>query len=209
MAGWALGLSLVPTLITMVLAVVFASVVLRQARDGRDHGKGMAIAVLCIVPVWIAVGVAVVAISVFVAPPEDGAADDGTERSAVDTPSAKSNLVRWTELEPRDCFKEPRADETIYFLKKVPCGREAPQVFAVYQLDGPDKFPGNAATERRTENGCLRHYERYLERKPKEPQRPYAYFHPVEEAWKYGERTAICYLIRSGTDAPPTEQQPA
>lgn len=211
LAGWALGLSLVPGLITMILAVVFAFMVLGRSKDGRDHGKGMAVAALCIVPVWIAVLVAVIAISVVVAPADnDAAAGEDRDQWAADTPQADGDMVRWAELKPGDCFKEPRVGETFYFLTKLPCRRNSPQVYAVYELDGPETHPGNSAMERRTDSGCLRRYERYLERRPKARQHPYAYFYPVADAWnRVGERTAICYVVRSGGEGPPTDQQPA
>lgn len=41
-------LSLVPLLVTNLIAVVLAVVVLRRRRDGRDHGKGLAVAALVI-----------------------------------------------------------------------------------------------------------------------------------------------------------------
>lgn len=212
MAGWALGMSLVPTLITMVLAVVFACVVLRQARDGREHGKGMAIAALCIVPAWIAVGVVAVVISLAVAPASDDrdlAADN--DSSSFDSPSPRSKMVRWAELEPGDCFREPRMGKTFYFLEKRPCSnRKASEVYAVFQQTGGDEYPGDAAVGKRADAGCLRRYKRHLERTPDAPQYAYGYFHPVKDAWEdYGDRTTICYFIRTGTQGPPADQETA
>ena len=57
MAGWALGLALFGcTVVSLVLAVVFAAQVLVESRrEQRDHGRSLAIATLAVAGVWVVI----------------------------------------------------------------------------------------------------------------------------------------------------------
>jgi hypothetical protein len=153
-----------------------------------------------------------IVISLAIAPASDTgdlAADNNS--SPVDSPSSGSNMVPWADLEPGDCFREPRAGKTFYFLEKRPCSnRNSSEVYAVFQQTGRDEYPGDAAVGKRADAGCLRRYKGHLERKPDVPQYPYGYFRPVKDAWEdFGDRTTICYFIRTGAQEPPADQETA
>ena len=53
MARWALGLAIVPIILTWLVSAVLAGIVLARSSDGRDHGQGLAKAALAIVGIWV------------------------------------------------------------------------------------------------------------------------------------------------------------
>lgn len=140
MAGWALGLAFLPCLISMITSVVFAIIVLNRGKDGREHGKGMAIAALCLVGLWVVVGIGAVAISLAsdAERGSDGAIEEAGEITAF-------------ELEVGDCFDLPTEDlskETrVFTVDALPCDEQhQAEVYAKFELaDGDAKRKGNAA----------------------------------------------------------------
>ena len=111
-AGWALGLAIIPSVITWIVSVVFACSVISRSRDGRDHGKGMAVAALVIVGVWVAIAITVIAVLVATKAERD-------ERGRV-TDGGRSTIVG---LHVGDCLPSPEAnDEEQLAVQIVPCG---------------------------------------------------------------------------------------
>lgn len=127
MAGWALALSLLPcfTPVGQLVALGLAIAVLVKSRDGRDHGRGMAVAGLVISILVLVAIVAYVVITV-VSYWKDGW--DETERDA-DGRVTEAGLVSIDRLrvarlrEPTRA--ETRAEEGLSGLRCAPVAEPA------------------------------------------------------------------------------------
>jgi hypothetical protein len=125
-AGWALGLALVPSVISWVVALGLAISVLSDARDGRDHGQRMAKAALAIVAAWVVLAVVIVAVVVSTGAKRDkgGRVTDGGHASVLD-------------LRVGDCLATPLDRAKHVSVPLVPCTEpHRVEVYAVFELDG-------------------------------------------------------------------------
>lgn len=157
-AGWALGLSIFPGVITILIGVGLAiSVLVDTARDRRDHGKRMAIAALCVAGAWV---VAFAAFGIYVA-------TAGVDRST-DGEVLEAGRVGARDLTVGDCLPHPPRDGEQFFVEVVPCGDpHRGEVFAVFDLRSYTK-PGEQSAE--VDNGCLEGYNGYFgETAPTDP----------------------------------------
>jgi hypothetical protein len=158
MAGWALGLAIVPCFgIGPFVAIGLAIAVLVQSRDGRDHGKGLAIAALAIAPLWI-IGFVVAAVV--------GAVGDLTTDADRDSQGQVVGRDEMSTLKIRagDCFDYPELleEQASGTVTAVPC--VAPHQFEAYfEFFLPDgDYPGDDRVSLISARRCLREFHAFV-----------------------------------------------
>ena len=150
MAGWSLGLAIIPTCLTWILAIVFACMVISRSKDGRDHGKKMSIAALVIVGAWVVIAIAVVAL----------VAATGAERdeSGRVTDGGRSSVL---DLRVGDCIAEDLAKGEIFTVDLIECSQpHRTEVYAVFDLDG--EFTTRDDVKLTADAGCYDRFKDYI-----------------------------------------------
>jgi hypothetical protein len=195
MAGWSLALSLAICIpFACLVAIGLAVAVLVKSRDGRDHGRGMAIAALVISGVIVLANVVYVVVVLFIGV-------DGTDRDD-EGRVTEAGLVTLDRLRPGDCFSddvlaEADVDEEVEastHVRVVPC-EETHQFEVFHVLELPDgDYPGPQGVEARLV-GCLDAYTDYVGRR----WRPrsgldVSYYYPTKTSWRFGDRRVVCSL---------------
>lgn len=189
MAGWALGLSFFPCLITTVIAAVFAIIVLARGKDGRNHGKGMAIAALCMVGVWIVATIGLVAVAVTTDADRDssGAIEEEGRLSA-------------DAIRVGDCFNLPDSEE-VFSVKGIPCSdSHQAEVYAVIKLaDG--EFPGNKRVTDLANQGCAKRFQAFVGKRYGDSELEIFLLTPTKRSWDLDDRAINCAVTLPGDKA--------
>lgn len=191
-AGWALGLSFgffAP--IAPVVSIFLAVGVLRDGRDGRDHGQGMAIAALVIAPLSFIVAVALVVLGVAF-DDEESTTRDGREEVATG-----ENLPR-TRLQVGTCFNaqlEGGDQFETELVDAVSCSSPHQlEVFHDFQVDG-DEYPGQRALDRAA-TGCVPAFETYVGLAYTKSRLELSYYAPTAQSWDVsGDRSITCVVF--------------
>lgn len=193
MAGWALGLALLPCCgLNWLVAVGLAIAVLVRSRDGRDHGKGLAIAALIIAPLWVVVSIVAGLVSGYLD------ARDDTERDAAGHVVARDDLST-LRLRAGDCFDNPAFfggdDEESVTVTGVPCAE--PHQFEVYLAvpltDGD--YPGEDAVIEVAERQCDAEFRGFVGVPRARSQLQVAYYYPTATSWRlFDDRSIVCFL---------------
>jgi hypothetical protein len=190
MAGWSLGLAIFPSIITWVIAVVFACLVLSRAKDGRNHGQRMSVAALVIVGLWIATAVVVVVALVATGAHRD---EDGRVTD--------SGRVTVSGLQVGDCVPSVHETNEQYMVDVVPCAEpHTAEVFATFDLDG--KWTSREDVEELGQYGCYDRFRDYVGVAPRRSTLSVLYFAPFEETQYAHDPEVICLLV---TKEPGTE----
>ena len=185
LAGWALGLAIVPSVITWIIAVVFAISTLRDtARTGADHGKRLAIAALVIVGAWLALAAVVIAVLLATGAERD---DDGQV-----TDSGLSLIV---SLRTGDCLPAPStSDDEQLTVRLSRCDQpHDAEVYATWQLSGD--WTGRSAVDRTSEAGCAERFEGYVGVPLRRSALSVLYYVPLDEASFREDPTVVCVAI--------------
>lgn len=149
-AGWALGLAILPSLLSWFISVALAVSVLSDARDGRDHGQRMAKAALVIVACWVVLAIVVVVLVVSTSAERD---DNGKV-----TEGGRSRVL---SLRLGDCLPDVQTGELTRTVDLVPC--EEPhkaQVIALFDLKGT--FTTRDDISQQAEEGCVERFSSYV-----------------------------------------------
>ena len=184
MAGWSLGLAIFPSIITWIISVVFACIVLSRSKDGRAHGKGMAIAALVIVGAWVAVLIAVIAWAL--------ATDADRDTSGRVTDGGSATIV---DLRVGDCLPAPdESDQEQLTVEVVPCGNpHDAEVYANFDLDG--EWTNTDEVDRISGAGCFDRFSDYVGVPPRKSSLDVLYFRPITESSFNEDSAVICILI--------------
>lgn len=184
MAGWALGLAVVPSVITWVLAVVFACLVISRSKDGRDHGKGMAVAALVVVGVWIAIAIAVVAVALATNAERD-------ERGRV----TDGGRVAIVGLRVGDCLPAPQANgEEQLTVEIVSCAEpHDAEVYANFDLDG--KWTTLDEVDQISGAGCIERFSDYVGIPARKSSLEVLYFSPINAVSFNEDSGVVCILV--------------
>ena len=169
MAGWSLGLAIFPSCLTWVIAVVFACIVLSRSKDGRDHGKGMSIAALIIVGVWVVIAIAVVAILAATGAQRDdsGRVTDGGRASVLD-------------LRVGDCLPSPGEEGEKQTIDLVACEKpHRAEVFALFDLEGD--YTTNKEIIHLAQAGCYDRFQAYVGISPRRSALQIYYVYPINQ----------------------------
>lgn len=202
MAGWALGLAILPCfgvglLVSIGLAV---TVLVRTAKQGRDHGKGLAIAALVIAACWLVFLVVSVVLGLV-----DGLTSD-PERDADGQVTGRGDQST-LKIRVGDCFDSPELagvgaeeDAETGLVEAVPCGE--PHQFEAYHafdLPGSD-YPGTTQVQSAAEEGCFGEFKGFVGVGYGRSSLEVYYLYPQSVSWRMlDDRTVTCILGRPGT----------
>lgn len=204
MAGWALGLAIIPCLfpIPTLVAVGLAIAVLVRSRDGRRHGKGMAIAALIIAALWMAGFVVLILSGALGTLQPDADRDDSGQ---VTGESQVSSL----KIREGDCVNDPTMagfdadsedEEVSMTVTVLPC--EEPHDFETYLVyDLPDgDYPGEDEVGDAAATRCLREFKGFVGiAYSKSELEPYVLY-PTSRTWRFlDDRSVTCLVGRPGT----------
>lgn len=196
MAGWSLGLALALCFapLTSLVSIGLAIAVLVRGRDGRDHGKGLAIGALVIDGIVIvgfvgAVGVGVV--NDLTADAERDAEGRITERQQVSS----------MKLRRGDCVNDPQLlaakDETVdaTSIEAVPCGEAHDlEAYRVFDLTMED-YPGEERTLELAARGCLKAFQPFVGRSYRSSELDFWVYYPQRRSWGLlHDRAVVCAI---------------
>ena len=162
MGGWALGLAIafcVPLATLVSIGLAIATLV--QSRDGRDRGRGLAVAAL-VIDGLVLLGIVALVVIVLLAPTEPQRDTQGrvTERHEISA----------FDIREGDCLDDPAlmaagSDEIeVKQAEAVPCGQAHDvEAYLVFDLEGDD-YPGRRQVVRRAAVGCLQGFEGFVGR---------------------------------------------
>ena len=199
MAGWALGLAIVPCCggITTLVGLGLGITVLVKSRDGRDHGRGLAIAAIVIAALWIVVGIVAAVAGVFTGLTAD-AERDGSGR-VTSREEISINKVR-----AGDCLDYPElanGDEDIEAttVTAVPC-KQPHQYEAYHEVRLEDGgYPGEEEVGRRAEVACLEAFRDFVGTSYRRSRLETSYLYPTASSWRLlDDRTIVCLLGKPG-----------
>ena len=193
MAGWALGLALaffVPlaTLVSIGLAIA----VLVRSRDGRDHGRGMAIAALVIDVLLIAVLVGLIVLGVLV-----GSGDPDRDTTGRVTSSQQASVF---SVQPGDCVNDGNlftSDEatTSTTVQVVPC-TGSHQLEAYLAQDLPDgDFPGTDAVSTSAQDLCAAAFRDFVGTAPRRSELGIYFYVPTQQTWDRADDRAVTCMV--------------
>lgn len=170
-----------------------------RSRDGRDHGRGRAIAALVIAVVWfVLLGLAVVlgVIQGFTADPERD--DDGQVTSA-----GEQSILK---LRTGDCFDYPELfeDESgeaaeSAMVRGVPCS-DAHQFEAYHEFDLPgSEFPGVEEVQELAAERCFREFRGFVGVPYGKSVLESYFLHPTATSWRLlDDRSVLCLVSEPG-----------
>jgi hypothetical protein len=191
MAGWALGLSIfncfsVGIFVAIGLAI---AVLVKSQRDGRDHGKGMAIAALIISALWI-IGFFVLIVLIVIGKIEID--DSERDRSGEIT---QEQDIAWTSLRVGDCLADAELDAEDYDVTATPCGEpHGLEAYAEFEL--PDgSFPGDDEVVRLADVGCFDRFREFVGIAPIRSELYVSYTYPSSLGWRISDERGVLCLI--------------
>ena len=196
MAGWSLGLALALCFapLTTMVSIGLAIAVLVRGRDGRDHGKGLAIGALVIDGIVIVGSLGLLTLGVvtgLTAGAERDAEGRVTERQEVST----------MKIREGDCVDDPRllgaGDESVIAtsIEAVPCGEahdlEAYQVFDLTM----DDYPGDQRTFELAARQCLKAFQPFVHRSYRSSELDFWTYYPQRRGWQlFHDRAVVCVI---------------
>jgi hypothetical protein len=203
MAGWALGLAIVPCFfpVATLVSIGLAITVLIRSRDGRNHGRGLAIAALVIAPLWIVGFIVAFAVGLFTELQQDAERDESGQVT-------ESSQVSTLKIRVGDCFDHPglaeldpdsdEADETPS-VTAVPCADPHDfEAYHAYDLSDPD-YPGESAVTESAATACFAQFKPFVGiAYPKSDLEPY-FLYPTTRSWRLlDDRTVTCLIGEPG-----------
>jgi hypothetical protein len=187
-AGWALGLAIVPAPLAWIVSLILAIQVISDSKHQRGNGKGLAIAALVIIPVWILIVIGFVIATMV----------DNADRDASGVVTHTGDVLA-TDLRPGDCTADDLAEKTYTTIQVTPCGSAHYfETYATFVLaDGG--FPGQDEVDRLAEGGCFRRFESYVGVPAADSKLEVLYLRPFESSWAL-DRGVAC-LVSSGSQS--------
>lgn len=197
MAGWSLGLALalcfapISNLISIGLAI---AVLVSGARDGRDHGKGLAIAALIVDGIVLVGFLGLVAVGVAGGLSQDAERDPAgrvTERQEVSA----------MKIRKGDCVDDPQLlaarDESVEAntIEAVPCG-QAHDLEAYHVFNLPTKeYPGDKRAFQLAAQGCLAEFQAFVGRPYRASELDFWTYYPGRTSWQlFDDRAVVCVV---------------
>jgi len=181
-ATWALTFAVIPIPLANIIAIFQAIGVLRKCRDGRNYGRGQAIAALVIAPVWLLVVMLAIGASL----------DDGAGRGQAGV--TQRGDVSVFALQEGDCLISAIPEDVRTRTVEVgPCsGPHEAEVYAAFDLaDGP--YPGRAQAIRLAEGGCTKRLAESTRADRDSPDAEVTYFYPEAVSWRT-EKGVLCMI---------------
>lgn len=178
-AGWALGLSIVPCGFTIIVGAILAISVLVASRDGRDNGKKMAIAALCVCAAWVVLIAGLIVVAIVLEPERDSEGQ-----------LTESGTVLASELKLGDCLPNTPDLGTTGSLDVVPC-KETHLGEVFYLYDVPE-FTNKDEVAQQVSKACSTHLDDYAEPVPGRPGIQIYVISPQDEEGFEDDPGAVC-----------------
>ncbi len=200
-AVWALVLSFLG--LFALVAIGLAIGVLRQSRDGLDHGKGMAIAALVIAPLTITLthrtcSSRLDVIDVDADTDADRPGPDHRGPGHVSAARSRRRLPRRPGLE--EVLTGGTADDVR--SRRVPCAApHAAEAFHDFTVDGDD-YPGDVELQDRALRGCLPAFEQFVGIPFARSTFDVSYLGPTDDSWRLADNGSSCHLPRQRARRP-------
>ena len=184
--------------LALIVSVVLAIIVLARGKDGRDHGRGMAIAALVIDGVILLGTVAIVVLVYAVG----GAALEAADTSKTSEVTAAGD-VNARDIRDGDCvndnalsqLKEGEQYPVTQRVGVVPCSRaHVFEVFHDFELPDGD-FPGQKAVTTAADRGCLGAFEDFVGVRPAKSELEVFYYFPQRRSWQLLDDRAVTCLV--------------
>lgn len=198
MAGWALGLSLVfcVPFLAAIVAVVLAVIVLQRSRDGRDHGRGLAVAALVVAGLVLVLQSAALVIGLLGGfDTDDSVRDESGE-------VIETGELSTFDMADGDCFDDPALtgaadDEEIEAetVEAIPC--DEPHELEVYHIfeATDEEFPGVDALAEQAQAGCAAEFKGFTGVRYDKSALDLYFYYPLESSWDLvGDRAIVCAL---------------
>ncbi len=175
-------------------SIGLAIAVLVRSKDGREHGKGLAIAALVISTLWILLIGGLIAFAVVSGIRENR--DAPRDASGNVTERAEISVLK---LRVGDCFDDAEADR----VTAIPCAQ--PHSFEAYYVFGlvGDSFPGDAQASRLAVQGCARQFKAVVGTPIRQSELTFGYYYPSEIRWNLDERHRVTCALQD-PDGPVT-----
>jgi Domain of unknown function (DUF4190)/Septum formation len=172
--GFAIASLILGILGVILLSVIFGIIALSQTKDGKQAGRGMAIAGLVISGAWILLAVmVVVALIVF-----------------------GNGSVRATDVKVGECIETTPAEmANVKTLPKVSCDKpHEGEVYALLPVSG-DTFPGQTALRDEYEKKCVSGLDSYSPKAAADSAYQIFVLYPTQQTWDQGDRRVACLTI--------------
>ena len=168
-SGWAIAALILGIVGAVLFSVVCGIIALTKTKDGKQGGRGLAIAGLVISGLWVVIGVAVVVVALV--------ADKGS--------------VNATDVAVGNCITQIPDSSRVFTVQTVPCDQKhAGEVYAV--LNMPDgAFPGQSAIDT-YQNKCPGELQSYAPSAMKDDTVGIYVLYPTQETWDRGDRAVTC-----------------
>jgi hypothetical protein len=156
--------------------------------SGGRRGRGRGLIIGLVIAGVIAVA-AIVAIVVFV--PEDAERDESGE-------IVGSGQVSVFDLSEGDCWNNvPDEGEETETVDAVPCTEpHESEVFAVFNVDLGEEWPGLDAVTAEAESQCVQRFEGFVGLTYDQSVLNLFYFNPIEESWnELNDREVVCVVL--------------
>jgi len=184
-AGWALGLACFPGLVTWIISLILSIQVISDSKQRPGNGKGMAIAALIIMPIWISVIILLVVV--------DALDDADRDTAGIVTHSGE---VSTTDLRLGDCVAENLTEKKYTSIQVTPCDTTHYfEVYATFTLDD-GSFPGQDEVDRQAEVGCAKRFARYIDVPLADSKLDVVYLRPFKGSWPVDHGVAC--LVTTG-----------
>lgn len=195
LAGWALGLGVAPCMVTWPIGAIMAIVVLVRCRDGRDHGKGLAIGALAAAVGWTMLTILATAAG--------SLSDESSHPDRVGHgPFADAGDQSIVDLRVGDCFQIP-AELQLITVDSVSCDEpHDAEVYAVVTMD-LDEYPGMDELLHRAQRRCLAEFEPFIGKPYRQSVLDILTIAPNEKTWIFDEHEATCSVyepVREGAE---------
>ena len=177
----------------LLFSVVFSVIGLRQIRRDGGKGRGLAVTGLVLSGLW-AVGIVAFVVLGLLSSVDRG--PDGQVTGAGD--------VALGDLRVGDCVQTWSESDSVSSVRVTPCTTpHAAQVVAADTLPAPKsaKYPGDASLDKTASASCTRSVEALDPAKLPAKGMSVAYFRPLADSWKQGDRTVTCLVV---ADTPMT-----
>ena len=200
MAGWGLGLSLLLCVpLAPLVGLGLGIAVLVRSQDGRDHGKGMAIAATVIGSIYLLGSIGLFVFGVIEGFQEGF--DDEPERDASGEVVEGGDLIP-SKLRVGDCFDEPQLDDLgateqveTELVDVVPCrGPHDAEVYHSFQLSDSE-YPGQGVIDQEART-CVQEFKEFVGLSYTRSRLDFVYYFPTEESWNFlDDRGIACVVI--------------
>lgn len=177
-----------------IAAAVLAGIVISRSKDGRDHGKGLAVAALVIAGLVLLAHTVLLAVGL-----RSGFSGNDAVRDSSGAITTAGDVSAF-EVEVGDCFDDPallsgagEGDVESAEVAAVPCADPHEfEVYHVFDLSGDD-YPGNDQVVAAAKQGCAKQFQTFVGRSYERSALEQYFYYPQESSWELqDERGVVC-----------------